>query len=145
MHFAAVLSLSLPALRLLWPFRADTAVDARAAIPDWVIENFTRVCTPGDAACAVSFTINTQNGAAETPCAYQVNGNSAGRKEVNGITCGAYKVSSAWSGQFGPENGFTTWAVVNEGQRLLVWPAYTDKELAQGPVTPNRSYTPSAF
>jgi len=71
----------------------------------------------------------------------QVNGNPATQANFNGITCGGYTVSGGWSGQFGPGNGFTTLAVVNNAKRQIAYPAYTDSELASGkPVTPNRSY-----
>lgn len=82
-----------------------------------------------------------------------------------------YSVTSGWSGQFGPGNGFvrtypqpprtkttcpiittdtkapqTTFAVANYPANLIVYPAYTDKEVAAGTVvTPDKSYAPQSI
>ncbi|CRK23756.1 hypothetical protein BN1708_013790, partial [Verticillium longisporum] len=61
-------------------------------------------------------------------------------------TCGPYTVTSSWSGQFGEGNGFTTLAVVNRSSKQIVWPAYTDKQLAKAVVVkPNQSYPVQAL
>lgn len=40
----------------------------------------------------------------------------------------------------------TTLAVVNNAAKLIVYPAYTDKQLTNGTVvTPDQSYTPQAL
>ncbi|KAL2132142.1 hypothetical protein VTI74DRAFT_4148 [Chaetomium olivicolor] len=124
--------------------RAD-AISAMAEVPQWKIKSFTRTCNAGDTSCTVSFSIDTQTAPA-TSCSYTVTGNPASRASTNGITCGPYTISSGWSGQFGPENGFTTWSVVDWGKRLIVWPAYSDRELVNGvPVTPDKSYAPQTL
>ena len=62
------------------------------------------------------------------------------------VNCGAYTITSGWSDQFGPENGFTTLSVVKEETREIVWPAYTDKQGDGGEVVvPDQSYTPQVL
>lgn len=110
--------------------------------PQWTIAKFQRVCNTANTSCKYSFNINTHT-APVTPCSYTVTGNNAADASVNGKTCGVYTVSSNWSGQFGPGNGFTTLAVVNNQLKQIVYPAYKDVQLAGNKVvTPNQSYTP---
>ncbi|KAK3379050.1 hypothetical protein B0T24DRAFT_144615 [Lasiosphaeria ovina] len=135
---AATTALAAPALSS----RADGSVSAMAAVPQWTIKSFTRSCNAADTSCNVSFGVDTHL-AAVTNCAYTVTGSPASQATTGGISCGPYTVSSGWSGQFGPGNGFTTWAVVDQAQRLIVWPAYQDRELVNGvAVTPDKSYAP---
>ncbi|KAL0934645.1 uncharacterized protein CTRU02_211444 [Colletotrichum truncatum] len=110
-----------------------------AAVPEWTIEKFTRSCNAEDTSCDYSFTINTHT-ADPTPCKFTTTGSPASRAASN-AKCGAYTVTSGWSGQFGPDAGFTTFSVTD--QKLIVWPAYTDKQLVNGQaVTPDQSYAP---
>jgi hypothetical protein len=111
-------------------------------VPQWTIKSFTRTCNPADTSCVVTFAVDTGL-ATPTGCGYTVTGAPASRTSVNGINCGPYTISSGWSGVFGPNNGFTTWSVVDFGKRLIVWPAYADWELVNGvTVTPDKSYAP---
>lgn len=58
------------------------------------------------------------------------------------MACEAYTIGSTWSGQFGPEQGFTTLSVVKDG--LIIYPAYKDTQLVDWvPVKPDQSYTPT--
>ncbi len=124
--------------------RSDT-VSAMADVPQWKVKAFTRSCNAADTSCTVSFGIDTQT-SPTTSCSYTVTGSPASQTSTNGITCGAYTISSGWSGQFGPNNGFTTWSVVDWSKRLIVWPAYSDSELVNGvSVTPDKSYAPQTF
>ncbi|KAK4149345.1 hypothetical protein C8A00DRAFT_47022 [Chaetomidium leptoderma] len=124
--------------------RAD-AVSAMADVPQWKINSFTRTCNKNDTSCIVSFAVDTQ-AAVATACTYTVTGAPASQASTSGISCGPYTISSGWSGQFGPENGFTTWSVVDFSKRQIVWPAYTDRELVNGKaVTPNKSYAPQTL
>ncbi|KAJ4286171.1 hypothetical protein N0V88_008115 [Collariella sp. IMI 366227] len=137
---AATGALAAPALDT----RAD-AVSAMAEVPQWKIKSFKRSCNSEDTSCDISFSIDTQ-AVPTTSCSYTVTGTPASRASTNGITCGPYTVTSGWSGQFGPENGFTTWSVVDWGKRLIVWPAYSDRELVNGvAVTPDKSYAPQTL
>ncbi|KAK4247434.1 hypothetical protein C7999DRAFT_41206 [Corynascus novoguineensis] len=121
------------------------AVSAMAEAPEWIIQSFTRTCNKDNTSCLVSFGVNTQI-APPTNCSYTVTGSPASQAPTNGITCGPYTVSSSWSDQFGPKNGFTTWAVVDHKRRVIVWPAYSDRELVNGQaVTPDKSYAPQAL
>lgn len=124
--------------------RSD-AVSAMAEVPQWKITSFTRSCNAGDTSCTISFGIDTQT-APVTGCTYTVTGAPASQASTNGISCGPYTISSGWSGQFGPGNGFTTWSVVDWSKRLIVWPAYSDRELVNGvAVTPDKSYAPQTL
>jgi len=121
------------------------AVSAMAEVPQWTFKSFTRTCNADDTSCVVSFGVDTQT-APVTNCSYTVTGAPASQTSTNGITCGPYTISSGWSGQFGPDNGFTTWSVVDWSQHLIVWPAYNDKELVNGQaVTPDKSYAPQTL
>ncbi|KAJ5463691.1 hypothetical protein N7475_008635 [Penicillium sp. IBT 31633x] len=118
-----------------------------AAGPQWTIQNAKRVCTAEDTACTWTFGIYPGTGDA-TPCSFTVKGNPKGAARANGgpATCGGYTVTSGWSGQFGEGNGFTTLSVVENESRQIIWPAYTDKQLAGGKVVkPDQSYAPAAL
>ena len=124
------------------------AVSANPAVAQWTIEGFTRTCNAADTSCTVSFTVDTHAGPSpQTGCSYVVTGSPASQTDVkNPVTCGPYSVTSGWSGQFGPGNGFTTWAVVNYAQRLIIFPAYSDSEIKNGVTyTPDKSYSPQTF
>jgi hypothetical protein len=120
-------------------------VSAMAEVPQWTIKSFTRTCNAENTSCNVAFGIDTQT-APVTNCSYTVTGAPASQASTNGIACGPYTISSGWSGQFGVENGFTTWSVVDWSKRLITWPAYTDRELVNGQaVTPDKSYAPQTL
>ena len=109
--------------------------------PQWTFESVKRTCGPLGKKCTWSFTIDEHTGT-PTPCSFVVTGNPASQANSVGNVCGVYTISSGWSGQFGAGNGFTTLAVVNNKEKLIAYPAYTDKELANGKiVSPDRSYT----
>ena len=109
------------------------------AAGQWTITKMVRTCANG--ACKWSFGIN--DGTTNTPCAFSVKGKPATQTDSTGNVCGAYTVSSGWSGQFGPNSGFTTLAVTNAAKKQVAYPAYTDAQLVNGKVvTPNQSYTP---
>lgn len=111
-----------------------------AATPQWTIEKMKRVC--GSGVCTWSFTIDNHVSAV-TPCTFKVKGSPATQTDSSGNVCGVYTVSTGWSGQFGAGNGFTTLAVVDNTKKQIIYPAYTDKQLASGKVvTPDQSYTP---
>ncbi|KAL8851012.1 MAG: hypothetical protein Q9221_004095 [Calogaya cf. arnoldii] len=139
MHFSTVILAALTAIPAL--SAPATAVSMMAATtPQWTIKSFIRTCNDANTSCNHSFSIDTHVGAA-TPCSYTVTGNPASRASYNDIQCGAYTISSTWSGQFGPNEGFQTLAVVQG--RTIVYPAYTDNQLANGKVvSPDQSYSP---
>ncbi|KAK0705535.1 hypothetical protein B0H67DRAFT_546615 [Lasiosphaeris hirsuta] len=114
----------------------------------WTIEHIKRSCDGTDTTCTWSFTINThREELAPTPCEFiVVGGLPASQQDVNNAWCGPYRIATGWSGQFGPENGFTTLSVIDEANRLVLFPAYTDKQLEGGHVVqPDQSYAPHAF
>ncbi|KAK6064353.1 hypothetical protein SCUP234_08597 [Seiridium cupressi] len=113
---------------------------SRRADPQWTIVGLKRVCDAADTSCTWSFSVDTHLAAA-TACSFVVKGKPASQTSGTGATCGPYTVTSGWSGQFGPGNGFTTLAVVDNTKKKIVWPAYTDKQLAGGAVVkPDQSY-----
>lgn len=120
------------------------SVSMMASSPQWTIESMKRVCDSGDKSCTWTFGINAGAGKT-TACKYIVTGNPASRQKTGGPgTCGAYTITSGWSGQFGDTNGFTVLSVVDNAQKYIVWPGYTDKQLAGGKVvSPNQSYAPT--
>lgn len=135
-------------------FAASTAVAAptpadksmMAAVPEWTITNLKRVCNAGNTSCTWTFAVDTHLATA-TSCTYVVKATANASQASGGpVTCGPYTVTSSWSGQFGPNNGFTTLAVTNVSQKLIVWPAYTDVQVQAGNVvTPNLSYAPATL
>ncbi|KAL4724292.1 hypothetical protein ACLX1H_008905 [Fusarium chlamydosporum] len=121
---------------------ADLTVNMMAAAPQWTIENMQRSCAKDDSSCTWNFKINTHKGAA-TGCKFVVKGSKASQRNGGPVKCGDFTVTSGWSGQFGPGNGFTTFSVVSSA-RQIVWPAYTDKQVQGGKVVkPNQSYSPA--
>ncbi|KAJ2997710.1 hypothetical protein NUW58_g562 [Xylaria curta] len=102
---------------------ASAVFAAPAAIPSWTVTNMKRVCNAGDTSCTWTFGINTNTGAAATPCSFVITGSPASHSDTSGTkACGTFSVTAGWSGQ-------------------IAWPAYTDAELAGGKVvTPNKSW-----
>ncbi|KAL8655509.1 MAG: hypothetical protein Q9226_003020 [Calogaya cf. arnoldii] len=141
MHFSTLFLAALTAIPALSAPAPATAVSMMAATtPQWTIKTFIRICNHENTSCNYSFSIDTHVGAA-TPCSYTVHGNPAARATYNNVQCGACIISSTWSGQFGPNDGFQTLAVVQG--RTIVYPAYTDNQLANGKVvSPDQSYSP---
>ena len=116
------------------------AVQSQMATGTWTIQAFTRTCNAADTSCNYSFTVNPNDGTKQL-CTYTVTGAPASRATKNPAACGAYQISSQWSGQFGPTNGFTTFAVVKG--RQIIYPAYSDREITNGKAaSPDKSYTP---
>ncbi|KAI0484512.1 hypothetical protein GGR56DRAFT_669065 [Xylariaceae sp. FL0804] len=119
------------------------AAKSTYAATEWTLTSVERTCTADDSSCAWTFGIYTGSGNA-TACAYvttetaTANASSA----AGGPTvCGNYTVTSSWSGQFGAGQGFTTLAVVEEADRLIAYPAYTDAQLKNATVvTPDLSF-----
>ncbi|KAL4927988.1 uncharacterized protein BDV17DRAFT_265103 [Aspergillus undulatus] len=146
------MQLSLTTL-LLTALSASSALAAPAPSPaksmmvsnsQWTIESLKRICNKADTKCTWTFGIET--GAGSTDCTYVVEGSPASQVNGGPKKCGAYTITSGWSDQFGADAGFTTLSVVNNDSRQIVWPAYTDKQLAGGKVVkPDQSYTPSVL
>ncbi|KAK2051349.1 hypothetical protein LY76DRAFT_651362 [Colletotrichum caudatum] len=110
-----------------------------AGAAEWTIEAFVRTCNAENTSCDYGFTINTYT-TDPTVCKFTTTGSPASRAPSN-AKCGVYTVTSGWSGQFGEDAGFTTFSVTD--QKLIIWPAYTDKQLVNGKVvSPDQSYAP---
>ncbi|MCJ1473506.1 hypothetical protein MMC13_002157 [Lambiella insularis] len=107
---------------------------------NWTMKSFTRTCPSTD---SCSFTYGIFDGSTTTNCAYTVNATNAATASYGPETCGGFVITSGWSGQFGPGNGFTVLAVKGEGE--IIYPGYTDNQLVSGvTVTPDQTYTPQA-
>ena len=117
------------------------AVKSMMAAGEWTLAAFTRTCNGDDTSCDYAFGININDGSPATDCRYTVAGAPASHAPTNSVACGAFRVGSTWSGQFGPDRGFTTLSVVLGTQ--IAYPAYTDQQLVNGvAVTPDQSYVP---
>ncbi|KAJ1323688.1 hypothetical protein MN608_10933 [Microdochium nivale] len=125
--------------------------------PLWTIEAMQRICDKADTQCRWSFRINDKL-SAPVPCSFTVSQKPPGGRgsgsgstvappashtDGAGFACGVYRVGEGWDGSFGPGNGFATLSVVNAKTKNVIWPGYTDKQLASGrAVAPNQSYAP---
>ncbi|KAL4803360.1 hypothetical protein BDV18DRAFT_144639 [Aspergillus unguis] len=119
---------------------APTTKSTRQA-DSWTITSLSRTCDDADTTCTWTFGID--NGVDNTPCTFDTTGSPASQADGGPATCGVYTVTSSWSGQYGEDNGFTTLAVVDYDAGLLVWPGYSDADLAGGEVVADQTYTPS--
>ncbi|KAI3578853.1 hypothetical protein IWW34DRAFT_738159 [Fusarium oxysporum f. sp. albedinis] len=125
------------------PAPADS-VSMMAASPQWTIQSLSRSCDKADTTCTWNFKINTGSGAA-TACKYVVKGKPASKANGGPAKCGTFTITSGWSGQFGADKGFTTLSVVSS-KKQIIYPSYTDKQLAGGKVVkPDQSYSPAAL
>ena len=142
MKFTAAVATLLAGTALAAPAAQPAGVKSMATTQTWTITGLKRVCDSADDSCAWSFGIKA--GTTTTACGFTVKkagSTPADQSPETGATCGAYTVTSGWSGQFGAGNGFTTLSVVNSAAKLIAWPAYTDKQLAGGAtVKPDQSY-----
>ncbi|KAM0424416.1 hypothetical protein ACHAPT_010337 [Fusarium lateritium] len=122
------------------------SVSMMAATPQWTIRDLKRYCRADDSICNWKFGIDTGNGKV-VECRHDVKGPKASQhKSAGPSTCGDFTVTSGWSGVFGAGNGFTTLSVVSTSKRQIVWPAYTDKQLAGAKIVkPDQSYAPAAL
>ncbi|POS77592.1 hypothetical protein DHEL01_v204009 [Diaporthe helianthi] len=117
-------------------------VSMMAQATTWTITGLKRAVNADNTVTTWTFGIN--DGATTTPCTEVVKGAKSSTLSGGPATCGGYTVTSGWSDQFGAGNEFTTFAVVDNAQRLIVYPAYRDVEVASGKVvTPDKSYTPT--
>lgn len=90
---------------------AALAAPLETRASSWTMQKFTRTCT-GTSTCHYTYSINLNDGSKATSCAYDVKSGSASAQDTSyAVTCGAFVISSGWSGQFGPGNGFSTLAV----------------------------------
>ncbi|KAJ8123637.1 hypothetical protein ONZ43_g460 [Nemania bipapillata] len=108
------------------------------ASTEWTLNSLSRVCDGADASCTWKFGINTNEaGVAVTACNYTVAAVSpAPASQSNGgpTTCGVFTITSGWSGQFGPDQGFTVISVVDYAKKLIVYAGYTDASVKNGTV-----------
>jgi hypothetical protein len=126
---------------------APVATEKSMMVADaqWTIQSMKRWCNSDNSSCTWLFGIYPGSGTATT-CRFVVNGSPASQINGGPAQCGDYTITTGWSGQFGPHNGFTTLSVVNNVNRQIIWPAYTDNQLQNSViVTPDQSYTPAAL
>lgn len=106
------------------------------------MESVQRTCNEEDKACHWSFTINVDG--IKTECAFDITGSESSGASFSantGRSCGKYTVTSNWSGQFGPKDGFITLSVIDYLRGTIAWPAYRDDQLESGVIVmPDQSY-----
>lgn len=102
-------------------------LDMAAREHKWKMRSMRRTCDHRDTECEWFFYIEADRYTAK--CHFLVSGRGASRTDTQGNECGPFTVSSGWSGQFGPGNGFTVLSVVDQAAGLIAWPGYTDKQL----------------
>lgn len=140
MHFQTLFIAALSALPALSAPAPAADKSMMAATTQWTIQSFVRTCNSANTSCKYAYSIDPHTGTV-TPCSYTATGNPASRASYNNVKCGAYTISSGWSGQFGAGNGFQTLAITDG--KVIVYPAYTDKQLVNGQVvSPDQSYAP---
>ncbi|KAF5620241.1 small secreted protein [Fusarium sp. NRRL 52700] len=125
---------------------AAESVNMMASTAQWTMRDAKRYCRSDDSICNWKFGIDTGDGK-PYECRYDVKGPGASKKRSAGpSTCGDFTITSGWSDQFGADNGFTTLSVVSQSKRQIIWPAYTDKQLAGAKIVkPDQSYTPASL
>lgn len=145
MQITQVLLSTLLAASAVVAAPAETSKSMMAASPQWTIRDLKRVCNKDDTSCTWNFGIQVGTAATKS-CTYVVKGKTASERNGGPSNCGDYTITSGWSGQFGPDAGFTTLSVVNNESRQIVWPAYTDKQIDGGKVVkPDQAYAPAAL
>ncbi|KAI0432291.1 surface protein 1 [Xylaria sp. FL1042] len=115
------------------------------ASTEWTLESLVRVCDSADDSCTWNFGINTnEEGVNATACAYPVKATTtepASQSNGGPVTCGVFTITSGWSGQFGPDQGFTVISVVDYAKKLIVYAGYTDAQVKNATVVdPNLSF-----
>ncbi|KAF5531704.1 small secreted protein [Fusarium mexicanum] len=145
MKFSAAVFTLLAATGVTAAPAADS-VSMMASTAQWTIRDAKRYCRSDDSICNWKFGIDTGNGK-PYECRYNVKGPGASKKRSAGpSTCGDFTITSGWSDQFGANNGFTTLSVVSKSKRQIIWPAYTDKQLAGAKIVkPDQSYAPASL
>ncbi|KAK7907959.1 small secreted protein [Apiospora marii] len=148
MLYTSLFSTLFAAVALAAPAPSPAASKSMMAAGEWTIESLKRTCNADDTACDWEFGINTNTpGVAVQACKITAKGKPASQTDIKEPQwCGPYRITTGWSDQFGKDEGFTTLAVVDEGKRQIVYPAYQDKQLKNGvPVVPDQKYTPAAL
>ncbi|CAH0003457.1 unnamed protein product [Clonostachys byssicola] len=126
---------------------AATIRDQNPLGEEWTIESMKRVCNDNDTSCTWTFRINTHaEGIKPTAVEYIVesaNNTTASRSIGGPSKFGIFTVTSTWRDYFGLEGAWTTLSVIDYGRKVLVYPAYTDKQVQGGEVVkPDQVYVP---
>ncbi|KAI0555862.1 surface protein 1 [Xylaria curta] len=129
----------------LFSTTATAATLSTFASTEWTIQSLSRTIGTGDQSVTWKFGINTnETGVAVTPCTYTVKAVApAPATQSNGgpVKCGVFNITSGWSGQFGPGQGFTVISVVDYSKKLIVYAGYTDNMVTNNTlVNPDLSF-----
>ncbi|KAI8961109.1 hypothetical protein F5Y11DRAFT_348862 [Daldinia sp. FL1419] len=139
MQISTLLSLAALTTSVL---SAPLSMAADAA--QWTITGLSRTCDAGDTVCDWTFGIDNGSSSNATAVKYTVKASAsapASRAPAGPVTVANFTITSSWSGQFGDDNGFTTFSVVDNAKRQIVYPSYTDAQLKNGEVVkPDQSY-----
>lgn len=106
-----------------------------ANVPDWTIENLKRVCASDDSSCTWDFQINTHV-ASRTIVKFVVKGPHASQNKAGGpANFGDFTITSGWNPQ-----GFTVLSAVDNKDRLIAFPGYSDAEVQGGKTVANKNF-----
>lgn len=150
MQLTSLLTLAAAASAAALPSRRAAEADAKSMMadaPEWTIQSLKRNCKGDDSRCVFEFYVDTHAKDVEpTWCKFAIDaeeGGAASQTDGPAQECGNFTVTSGWSGQFGPDQGFTVLSIVDYAKRLIIWGGYTDKQIQSGkPVKPDQSYAP---
>jgi len=107
---------------------------------EWTLTSLSRNCNKGDTSCTWLFGIDTNEAdVGATTCNYTVKATTSPptpASQANGgpAKCGVFNITSGWSGQFGPDQGFTVISVVDYTKKLIAYAGYTDASIFNGTV-----------
>lgn len=121
---------------------AAAGVQSMATNTEWTFKSAKRSCDKADNTCTWKWTVDDHVKPIDCTFVTKRNGNTPASQAINQgpQKCGNYVTTSNWSGQFGPGNGFTAFAVVDQTRKVKAFPAYNDKELAANPGGITRAY-----
>ena len=127
MHLFSTLLVAILGSTVIAAPITEPALDISAAATQWTLQAFTRTCNAADTSCKYSFTINPRDSTL-TICSYLIHASKqASHASYSNIKCGKFVISSSWSGQFGPGNGFQTLGVVRNRYAFPLTLCYLEK------------------
>ncbi len=143
MQFQALLAATLAATALAAPTPLVAGKHGQV-VGQWTIQGATRFCSAD--ACTWTFGVNRHDGSAPQTCTFQQSGGPRTDVRSPQACGGPYTVTVGWSGQFGPDHGFSTVALKDIRAGLISYPAYDDATLANGVrVTPDIDFNAETF
>lgn len=111
---------------------APTSVQSMSVGQEWTVQHAKRSCDEGDNTCTWDWIIDDHAKPIHCNFVTKRYGRTPASRGINQgpQKCGPYVTTSNYSDQFGPGNGFTALAIVDQSRGVKIFPAYNDKELA---------------